>query len=367
MDISRRILCLIVGVLALFSCSDKNVSYNDVVPLEVGNTTNIVTKKITDEFTDFHIVRLDNSEKALLSWVKKVCVTDRGLYILDYKNPAQILHFDKDGKFICKIGDYGKKKSEYISIYNFSTNNVGDTIVILDSRRVLLFNDKGEHIKTETLNEHIDDLLLTKQGMMTSDYHHENSNLMTLYKKTDVVDSYINNEYKNIRGTSPSQNYLQQCGERLCYYDYFSSRFYLMDIKHPNTQKCYELRSDKILNEVKAKEKGVDRSKYAYVNNYVIDDSTIIGNIHIDRVNYDFCINMRTDDFSLVKLEGSHYFFDSYSDGYYYKILSPSYILDILQKSYNSKAREIFSEALKPYIGKVSEKDNYYVLRMRRK
>lgn len=362
----RNIVCLYIGILSLFACSDKNLVYTDVVPLEIGSTSDAVTKELTDEFTDFHLMRLDNSEKALLSWVKKVCVTDRGLYILDYKNPAQILHFDKDGKFICKIGDYGRKKSEYISIYNFSTNNVGDTIAILDSRRILLFNDKGEHIKTETLNEHTDDILLTKRGMITSDYHHENSHLLTLYNSADIVGKYIDLEKRNIRGTSPSQNFLQQCGEKICYYDYFSSHFYVMDAKKHETLKCYELRSDKILNEV-AIENGNDRSKYTYVNNYVIDDSTIIGNIHIDRVNYDFCINMRTDDFSLVKLEGSHYFFDSYSDGYYYKILSPSYILDILQKSYNSKARKIFSEALKPYIGKVSEKDNYYVLRMRRK
>lgn len=366
---NKTIFALFSFIAFLSSCSSRNGVYELGVTktLEIGDVSDAVDKVFSEEFTDFEIIKLDNTYESQMSWVNKMCVTDRGFFFLDYKLPAKVLHFDSHGKFICRIGDYGKKTSEYVNIYNFSANDAGDTIAILDSRKVIRYNNSGEHLSTETLNEHVDDIILTKQGLFAADYHHENPHLLGLYSNGDVTKSYVNIENNSIKGTSPSMNYLQQCGDVLCYYDYFSSCFYVADIHNMSKMKCYKLKSDDILDEVKSRESGTNRSKYSCVRDYVVTDSSIVGNIRVDERGHDFCIDMRNDTFSFVHFDREHYSFNAYHNGYYYRVVPAGFILDVLNEPYNAKVRELFSDALEPYKESTSEKDNYYVLKMRKK
>lgn len=366
MNVARYCNIVLAVCMIVSACSEKTVSVDSVIPLSVGRIDDAQKINFPDEFSDFAIIKLENNEKAMLSWVQKVCVTPKGFYFLDYKAPEQILHFDLEGKFLCRIGEYGRKSSEYTMIYNFCTNEAGDTIAILESERILFYNDKGQYLKTQHFDEHMDDILLMSKGLLATDYHHVGSHLFMLYNNS-LKSRFVPLSSGLIRGAASSQNFLQQNAKYICYYDFFTSRFYLMDKQNLSKVKCYLLDSDKMLSEEKAFAMNGDRSKYAFVSNYIIDDNFIIGNVSIDRHEYDFCIDINNDKFTLVEHNFSNYHFHSYYDGYYYKVVSSGFLIDILQQPYSHRSREMLREALRTYKDSISDKDNYYILKMKKR
>ena len=367
-NVIPALLCGIGMFLSLFvvlsSCSERTMSvYNDI-PLELGNKN---ARSFTDVFCDFELIRLDDKEKAQLSQIRKLVVTDKGLYFLEFREPDVIQHFGHDGKYLGRIGEYGKARTEYINIFNFTANERGDTIVALDYRRAIYYNDKGEYIMALSFDEFFDDILLLPQGLLTANYHHNSDKLFSLYDTTGKIDSFVELTSGLIRGSNFSQNYLQRYGDRVCYYDFFSSRFYLMDINELSAPKCYELRADDMLTETKAKELKGRVIDCAFVNSYVMDDSTVIGDMLIDKYRCDFRIDLNNDNMELIKFDKYVCKFDYYCKGYYYQVLSPTYIKEVITHPSRAKTYEMLKEVLKPYEDSISEKDNYYILRMRRK
>lgn len=54
---------------------------------------------MSEEFTDFRIIPLENRKECLLSNVCKMIVTDQNMYFWDKGPSSQVLRFDLNGKF----------------------------------------------------------------------------------------------------------------------------------------------------------------------------------------------------------------------------------------------------------------------------
>lgn len=359
---------LIIGlIISLISCAEQSIGIPNTVTLDAGNYNEQREVYYAEEFTDFQLVRLENKNEAMLSWITKVVATDKGLYILDNKTPARLYHFEFDGSYIHQIGEYGRKKTEYTDIVNFSTTPKGDTIALYDFRRVVLYSDKGTFIESIPITEVADEVQIMSHGLLASDYHHVGKHLFSLYKDGERKKGTIENQSGVIKGTAYSLNNFQQNEDYICYYDFFASRFYLISKNNIHNIRCFQLQSEDFLDEQKSLQPKKQRSQYSYVTNYTLCDSVIVGLIKRNTQNYNFKINLNTPSIEYIDFKVGNYYFDAYKDGVFYKLLSPTTIMTIMRQSSNSQMKELLKEAFAPYKDSISEKDNYFILSMRKK
>lgn len=363
----KKLLFIGMVLLSFIACSDKVVSqYNDVSIL-LNNTEAAEHMVFQKRFTDFQLIKLESKENAMLSWVHKLCVSDSGLYLLDYKSPSRIHHFNENGTYICKIGENGKKKNEYLEIFNFSTNSSGDTVVLLDSDRLLFYDNNSKHIKTVKLNERVTDIIFSPSGLLTADYHHTDNNLFELYKNDTPVKKFIQIEKDHLVGSTCSFNFLQQNRQYTVFYDYLSSKFYVLNTKDLSLLKCYTLEADGILSGNNDSLKPKDSSMSTFVTSFILEDSTIIGSIYRKQKKYDFEIEINSDSFSYVKNNVSNYSFAAYHNGYYYKYYSPSDLINIIKNPSKYSMYQMLKKAIDALPDSISERDNYYILKMKKR
>ena len=116
-------------ILAL-SCKGTNsdVSESKDILLEVDNVGEGLL--LSEEFTDVEIIPLENNPKAILSDVRKMIVTDRGMYFWDNGPKPQVLFFGHDGTFRNSIGSMGHAKGDDLyGYFHISSYNVCNGVV----------------------------------------------------------------------------------------------------------------------------------------------------------------------------------------------------------------------------------------------
>ena len=96
-------------------------------------------------------IPLDTITEALVGYVKKIIKHDNIFYILssagEISGKKQILHFDKDGKFISSLDKMGGGPGEYIRIEDFDlfNNNNGKTeLWICDHKKIRKYVQSGK-------------------------------------------------------------------------------------------------------------------------------------------------------------------------------------------------------------------------------
>lgn len=93
---------------------------------------------------DLNIVRLDNSDEALVGGWVRTTVSDNYILVSNNKQVPYKL-FKRDGKFICTIGSYGQGPDEYMNTYAEQLDEKHNRIYILpwQSDRILVFDLNG--------------------------------------------------------------------------------------------------------------------------------------------------------------------------------------------------------------------------------
>src|SRR5690554_4324573 len=132
----RRInlyLILFIVQLVLLACDNANNSVNQDAPLHIDITNWKLNKLIPNEIiasTEFIPLETDNNN--LIGQINKMLVSNGNIYILD-KSSKQIFVFDMTGKFIQKIGVYGRGPGEYIRLNDFIIDKSRNRVLTLDS------------------------------------------------------------------------------------------------------------------------------------------------------------------------------------------------------------------------------------------
>ena len=85
-------------------------------------------------FKSLKIVPLETNELCLIGRINKIMVFDQYIFVLDNTIANSLYMFDKEGRFIRKIGSVGQGPGEYIGISDFAIDRVNRTIYIIGSR-----------------------------------------------------------------------------------------------------------------------------------------------------------------------------------------------------------------------------------------
>lgn len=130
------------------SCSkEHNKSNTDIAIYEI-NLDSLEVKeveKMSSYFKSVKLIPLETSDNNLIETVDAIQVIDDYIFILD-KSYKRLYCFDKDGKYIRRIGSVGSGPGEYSSISDFTIDNEG-IIYILDRSdyKILLYTISGEY------------------------------------------------------------------------------------------------------------------------------------------------------------------------------------------------------------------------------
>jgi hypothetical protein len=94
-------------------------------------------------------IPLETNENSIISGINKIYFTDNHIYILDRDGGKGVFIFDRNGKFIRKIGRTGGGPGEYVSIDDFTIDKNNLTVYLLTNREnILLYRVDGKYIRS---------------------------------------------------------------------------------------------------------------------------------------------------------------------------------------------------------------------------
>lgn len=325
---------------------------------------------MSKEFTDFEIIPLENKKEAILSDVRKMIVTDAGMYFWDANPMPQVFRFSPKGTFINCIGKRGHAKGEFQTIMNIAATRQGDSIAILTYPDAYLYNENGKFFSSLKIidDKGTEDMLFTNDGIFCGYFHRQEKSLMTFYSKDMKLLANIVETSCNPFGESlgvANGHLLQQDDNNVYCLDVFSSCFYVLDKNNPKNIIKYSFGLDNMLTEEKARKEEGDKCYRIY--SYQVYKGVVRGVIEYDKGFYDFQFSISDNKVSFTNHKELDFAFDCSHNGYFYKIVSASNLLEFMdtEKIHKDAIRHLLGEALTTLNGKVSSADNYYIIKMR--
>lgn len=98
-------------------------------------------------FSKVGIIVLEDTDESLLGKIDKIEFLDNNLYVLD--RGRGLFMFNKQGKFIKKIGNKGSGPGEYVSLNDMSVDTENKKIYLLDdqTQKILRYSSNGNYEK----------------------------------------------------------------------------------------------------------------------------------------------------------------------------------------------------------------------------
>ena len=350
---------VILLILFLESCQRQLPKGEDMDSIVFDMSNNYsVNNRVS--FSDYEIISLENNNKCMLGSVDKMCITPKGIYILDKSVHDAIYLFDHRGKFIRRIGMQGHAKNEYVKIDNFAVNTNGDTIYVLDFNKVKIYTSKNKFVNSYELDDEYgwDDLACIDGNAYMGSYHHGYNGIITKYSKDFTRKEQIGNIDPSLIVASAScYNFIQHNEKYICFWDYVKSSIYLIDRENQVPLKKYVIR----MNEVSDKNtnKGLIAESNEILNVRLSDDFLFCFISHNGMLNSyvidinDDCIYQQAETLLSYNLCG-------YYDGYIYKWYNANAFINMLEENNDN-----LKDAMGTSVDELSEDDNIYLVRMK--
>ena len=148
----RLLLCGIV-LMSVFSCKNGNESNFAGKTWDCRETNVDGTIDIQSFFDHASIFCLEETEKSRIGQIDKVVIQDSLLFVLDWQISRAVFVFDaRDGRFICRIGNFGHGRGEYTELYDFAIDRERHLIHLLcERKRILTYDFSGRFIEQKTI------------------------------------------------------------------------------------------------------------------------------------------------------------------------------------------------------------------------
>ena len=230
-------LFLILSIFLLFSCGSNQLSKsNEGERLDFKNTIS-ESMKLSLIVDSVELVPLETKDDFLISGITKMRYADGKFFILD-RNQKSIFVFDKKGKPVFKINNYGKGPNEYLNIRGFDINEKTKQLVFKTfPNRLYYYDFDGKLIKEENIDIDAfdiaisDDALIFDTGYLTNIF--ENERLKYWFLVKSISDNqykgykpFIFEEMGDVRRTYQQCRYLIHNGDEVLFFEPFSNIVY---------------------------------------------------------------------------------------------------------------------------------------------
>lgn len=357
-NIIMRFLSLILLIsITLLSCNNEHqltVTKKTVKLDDIGYINKL------DSNANYQIIPLEGHGESMINSVDKLIITSSGIFVLDLYPEPSIRMFSHDGSYMGKIGALGHSKSEVSYILDFCTNAMGDSIYLLQYDEIKVFNNKGKYLSTIKLNEtmHCEKIVCVDNKFVCS------SNYTGVPNLVNICDDKFAIEYKQVETNGYSINqhpYMKNpiwCSHgKIIYCDFFSSSFYVTDMKTFQTV-CYELESDNLLKREDATLRNWDNRDH--ILKYYFDGRIIKGSIAFGNTLKNFELDLKNETCNVFLNISGVLPVDAYYNGLYYTCADPESLLRFVETCENNKQNTSLYNEIKKY--KVSSNDNYYII-----
>jgi hypothetical protein len=164
--IMRNILLIFITVCMIsLSCTEnkiQKVSNPDLHVIDMDMAELITKMKTSQLFKKVKPIILEVTPNSLLRGIDRIYVTNELLIIMD-RSTSSVFVFDREGKFLHKIGNRGQGPGEYVSVSDFGVDTVNKTIYLSDyhTRKIHHYDlYSGKHLKSIKLNTNIENWYL---------------------------------------------------------------------------------------------------------------------------------------------------------------------------------------------------------------
>ena len=330
-------------------------------------------------------ILLETNESCLIGAIDKMRVFDNYIFIMDCFIAKSLYVFDKEGRFIRKIGNNGQGPGEYVQLSDFTIDKENKIVYVLDSHLSQINKydiTTGKFIHTVKLDQSVESRNIEYVGgkLYADAYFRENSNNQYLLRTIQEPSGKEEHQYlnvveynKGICNTYAKQNNVFQPRENgnvvliQWFMDHIieitkDSVFPLIDIKSKNVltskdiKKAIEKDAYFFMSEI------TQLNKYHYIHNYIEQKNWILYNcfeghtplrIMLDKQTSEVRIFERTRDDLLVREKDYAYIFppvacyDTY--GVYY------HVVPMFMSEFQAAAKE---GALSPNLDKLEDLKN---------
>ncbi len=144
---TKYLIFITLTILLSFSCRKNKNNTNDDNPLLTFNVCDwdrrsVIPLKIIKEI---RFLPLETTKENLIGKIDKILFFDDKIYVLDRDYRKDILIFDSQGKYIGKVGKYGRGAGEFVRMTDFNIDKESNQLVILDSNvHKLIFYDLSD-------------------------------------------------------------------------------------------------------------------------------------------------------------------------------------------------------------------------------
>lgn len=155
----KQIRLIFILVLLFPSCKKKTevLDYNvpdnlevQTLPVTIDNENFLLYSNL---YSKVEYIKLEATEQSLVGEVSKLIIMDNGdLIVLDCRR-SSVIRFDENGKFICKMGKYGKGHGEYIAASDIAYDKYNKCVIILDEGggKLVTYDMNGKYLSTTQL------------------------------------------------------------------------------------------------------------------------------------------------------------------------------------------------------------------------
>lgn len=140
-----------IGVYTLASCTNAGTDLSRAKTIDLNQGfSNRKTMYLSEVATDLEYIQLETKDESLIHSVSKVLVHNNRVIVLDKKQQI-VLVFDKSGKYIGKIGNYGRGPGEYLGIADIAIRRRDSTLCLYDDQtsKIIIYSMQGR-LKSET-------------------------------------------------------------------------------------------------------------------------------------------------------------------------------------------------------------------------
>jgi hypothetical protein len=122
-------------------------------------------QSVQDIIDTILFVALEAHPESMFKQADKVIIHGNKIFIYDMGGRNQVLAFDRDGKFLYKVGSRGNGPSEYVAMRNFTVDE--NYIYIIDNaiRKILIYGiSDGTYLKSKKLSFTAHDMEIAGNG-----------------------------------------------------------------------------------------------------------------------------------------------------------------------------------------------------------
>lgn len=143
-------------VMVAMSCASSQVNESEMVNyIRWDSLEN--ADCLTEPYTSLEFVKLETNNNCILNDIAKIELDGSLIFIEDYMQRLYL--FQRDGRFVCKIGEKGGADNEYITMFDFVLNRKKRQVYVIDISKgaIVIYDYDGKHLE----NKHFDPIALS--------------------------------------------------------------------------------------------------------------------------------------------------------------------------------------------------------------